>query len=764
MTPKIRTLIRRRTQLARPTASARLRTLSAVVAAAALVAVSMTVVVSPAAAANRAADVRPATEACVGAALEPFGFVDIANLSSDRQQAINCLAYYGVTAGRTLDPATFDPHSNVTRSQMALFLHRTAIIAGIDLEPTADDPIASFSDVADLGEERQSAISALYAKGIMMGRSTVAGAAVGASSSETFVPHAAISRAEMAQYLWGFVRAANPDLADDDGNIAGVDSPDYFADVRDSATSATNTAVSAIFELGITAGQTPDTYAPAGSVPRGNMALFITRALAHTTARPAGLSAQSAGATVVVSQRDRNFQPVEDLDDSYVDVFASSIDEVEDAFTADGSCDEDVVSEIPRYYHEPCVIDVGDARPEDGDVTVDLSDELTSEGLVVWVWTGSLRDEAEEDETLSVRFDPGDLPPPSAAQLTVTFSGLRSQPDGSPVMTARKGTLVRVHLQLQGRYAGSENFVDVPASTEIEKYALVLETTVPDGSDADSDRDVYERVQVDDVGLDADGSGSFRLPVRSMDDYQVTFTLTPIGDAPSPEPGTGTVSFVNVESEPTTVVVDPVNDWLPVGAADRSTGNNVRVLVNDQYGRPISGVDVLLKSSESGFRLATRGSGYTTRNNGVLIGYSYTGGAAIETLTAGVDGNDDDMLDNCDADPVVDVCATARVYWAEEAADTSSTTTYVVEHADTNGDKIVVSANSGATVVVVDYGAAATGDVFNVGGMPGGATYAEDLAAFEAALQDAADSPGTYELTWDQTTARRWMFNLLPPA
>ena len=37
---------------------------------------------------------------------------------------INCLAYYGISAGRTAD--TFDPNSNVTRSQMALFLYAAA--------------------------------------------------------------------------------------------------------------------------------------------------------------------------------------------------------------------------------------------------------------------------------------------------------------------------------------------------------------------------------------------------------------------------------------------------------------------------------------------------------------------------------------------------------------------------------------------------------------------------------------------------------------
>ena len=45
---------------------------------------------------------------------------------------INCLAYYGITTGKTED--TFDPQSNVTRSQMALFLARAADKANIEID------------------------------------------------------------------------------------------------------------------------------------------------------------------------------------------------------------------------------------------------------------------------------------------------------------------------------------------------------------------------------------------------------------------------------------------------------------------------------------------------------------------------------------------------------------------------------------------------------------------------------------------------------
>ena len=41
-------------------------------------------------------------------------------------------------------------------------------------------------------------------------------------------------------------------------------------------------------------------YNPSGTVSRGQMAAFITRALAHTSTCPAGISAQQDGTSVVL--------------------------------------------------------------------------------------------------------------------------------------------------------------------------------------------------------------------------------------------------------------------------------------------------------------------------------------------------------------------------------------------------------------------------------------------------------------------------------
>ena len=756
---------------------------------------------SPAAAQDAAVAERTTNlSACVGAAADSFGFEDIDDLSDDRQDAINCLAHYDITHGRTKapDPVTYGPESNVTRSQMALFLYRTADAAGVDLEPGADDPAAMFSDISDLGDNRQTAIKALYSKSIMTGRDITGMAAVGSPSEDTFAPDAPINRAEMAIYLRNIVRAASPDLFDDDGELADIEKLDHFMDARNTTTGATSDAVAAIYELGITTGQTATTYNPAGFVRRSNMALFITRTLAHTTLRPAGLTVQQDGAVVVVSIRDRNFTPVAE---AYVDVFVADVDDEDDAFDSDGECDTDIVRESPLFFHEACEIDVGDTQTGDnGDAEIDFSEELTSDGLVVWVWSGDLRDTADEDDTVVTRFTAGDLPPPAATQLTVTYSGLRTQPDGTTVMSARKGTKVAVHLQLQGTYSGERDLVDVPAPDTGAEYELVIEATIPDDDDDLENDTVYARDRTIEIVLDADGSGSFKLPVYTLDNYDITYTLTSVDlEGIAADPDTARVMFRSGDPKATTVIVDPVDDWVQTGerSSSAATRNHVRVLVLDQYGRSMPGENVLLLSSagaddvdDDGWALVPRNRVYTTRSNGVLIGYEYSGLATVEKLRAGVD-NDikdaelDDAANEANGYGVIpgldvvcpaprtdpngnDVCGEATVYWADEAPESSDDDDYMVIHTDTDNDKIVVQ-QSDADPVVVDYSNAASGDAFYVNGAADRSnTYAEDLAAFEAALEDAAmeDDLGTagYALTWDQPDHGRWDFDLTTPA
>ena len=721
--------------------------------------------------------------ACVGDAIEEHGFVDIDSLGADWQDAINCLAYYGITVG-TGDGTTYSPGNNVTRGQMALFLYRTATAAGVKIDAETERA-AMYSDIGELGDEWQTAIKALYAHNIMTGRKDAR--LPGVESSDTFVPHGAITRAEMGHYLRNLMRAARPDLFNDDGELDGV-TLDHFEDARTGTPGPINDAIAEIYELGITVGTSatpPRAFSPADPVTRGQMALFLTRTLAHTSARPAGFTVQQDGSSVVASLRDRNFSPVID---AYVDVFVADAEDAEDALARDGSCDQGAVREAPRYYHDACEIDVGDIQTtEAGDAVIDLSRDIGNDGLVAWVWSGdlgdSVGDEADEDDLIEVRFTGDTLPPPTAEMLKISYSGLRTNPaDETPILTARSGAKVRVNLQLQGRYdyGDDEEYYNSPSPAGGAEYSVEISTYVPDATMPTNRVGLYSEKVV----LDADGAGSFDLPTRTADSYDVTYTLTEVrGNIRPDDSAAMTVKFRSGDSEVTTVIVNPVRDSLSV--ADNSR-NAVRVTVLDQYGRAMNRVAVLLSSdrdlaTSSPWSL-TREGPFTTRRNGAVISYTYTGTAAVETLTArwestprdkatgdteSYDAKPDPFVcpeagtatyradpdgdgGKTEADGLQDVvCATAKVYWTGTAEPGEATARTVLD-ADTDANTITVdtAVDGAVTPVVLMYD---DGDYFNIGGPVSMAAFEERLTSrLEAIESHTGDTtpPDSPTLAW----------------
>ncbi len=317
----------------------------------------------------------PVFSACVGDATRDAGFVDTAGLVAE--DAINCIAYYGITRGRTAE--RFDAGSEVTRSQMALFLHRAAEVAGVDL--TGGSGVADFADIAGLDEERRNAIVALARNDILAG------------SGMAFRPDASITRAEMAVALVGFLRHASPGLFHQSGAMQGElmlgsgATLDHFADARRGLPEGVDTAISYAFELGITTGSAhgASLFAPDGAVLRKNMASFITRTLAHTKLRPAGVTAQADGNRVVVSVRDAMFAPVAGAP---VDGFFVDSQRRYRAFDLQGGCNA-IVRSVNRTS-TVCVIDARDpVTGADGDVGLDeLSAAAIGRRVTVWVWTG----------------------------------------------------------------------------------------------------------------------------------------------------------------------------------------------------------------------------------------------------------------------------------------------------------------------------------------------------------------------------------------
>ena len=409
-----------------------------VLAAVAMVAALLAVVgASPAAAAEQNADAQATWTACLGPAKADQGFTDVSMSGTASHYAnINCLAYYGVTTGKTAD--IYDPGSNVTRSQMALFLTRMAKVAGVDLGDAMDQ---GFSDLGMTGDDRVAAINSLAAAGIMEGRTLTA-----------FDPTGYVTRADMAQHLFAFIDLALdsvhidnlPITVDGDGTgielnvVDGDGSPvdDYFGDARRTEPAHVDEVIGAVYELGITTGTNSmvgerGTFNPDGLVTRAQMASFIMRTLGHTNLRPEGVTAQQTRTQTQVSVRSADFETIEGAS---VELFTTNY--ADDVFDDRGECIDRYVSNSGFGFEtgwEACQIDQGEQSTNEmgnhvfteigsaGRPTMICGYTLKASGLDdpdskygIWAWTGEYGDTVGRDTDLTV-------PEPANAQ-----SGLRT--------------------------------------------------------------------------------------------------------------------------------------------------------------------------------------------------------------------------------------------------------------------------------------------------------------------------------------------------
>lgn len=340
-----------------------------VVLLAALVAASVVASPSP----IRAVDGRPdhlaVYSACTGVANSSAGFLDVAGHFAE--QGVNCLAYYGISVGKTAN--RYAPDDPITRWQMAMFLVRAAGPAGIDV-PVAIDQ--GFQDIAHHAPHIQVAINQLATMGITRG-----------TSPTTFHPDSPMDRRQMALFLYRFLVLAPTGPGGTDASQV-IPDDDVFRDLGDQSESVV-TAVKVMYEMGITVGVTATTFSPRTLLTRGQMALFVTRALAHTNSRPEGISIQSASPVisagdtleVQVSVRDAKFQPRTGM---RIDIFSTSADDPYELFGADGTCQQGVQATVGARV---CTIDGSDQQlDKSGNVRVVLQ---PVDNIRLWAWTGS---------------------------------------------------------------------------------------------------------------------------------------------------------------------------------------------------------------------------------------------------------------------------------------------------------------------------------------------------------------------------------------
>ena len=582
----------------------------------------------------------------MGDALDDHMFTDVSEEHAFGD-AINCIAYYGVTNG-TGDGSTFSPNADVTRAQMAVFIARAAEAAGVDLGAAGSD---EFDDIGDVWQEAQDAINQLASKGMI-------------PSGGDFRPDDAITRAEMATFLVGLLVEGSdmvtkdPQTADRDeadrinlgpgGNRTDVRTSDWFADARATVPSAVDTHISVLYELGVTRGAertgesvtpthvlvTPSTHAylgpvrlptpavvlpqklsfdeegtatfsifglpdreahlprdksdvnltvghykagegddadvplplnydPSGTVSRGQMAALITRALDHTSVRPAGVSAQMITYDdvshdhvrltddMVVSVRTEDFQPVSN---AVVDLFSIDTAGLDLAFRADGSCRE--VGKIDGRWS--CEIDGTDQITGGaGDITVESLPVDNTVGTTVWAWTGEDEDTVE-DGTELYRLDIPREAGREATQISVTtdHGGKKAHQDSHVVFT----------LQIQD--IEGENLPSIHYSeflTFVDDDGALGTSVAQAPADGDPDHRPYNVLLGD--GADSVNSGDF-TGVFSTEGSLV-----------------GGVDDI-------TISVKPASKYVAADA--RGATSRVKVSVTDQYGDAITGVNVQL--------------------------------------------------------------------------------------------------------------------------------------------------------------------------
>ncbi|MEZ5380205.1 MAG: S-layer homology domain-containing protein [Microthrixaceae bacterium] len=174
------------------------------------------------------------------------GFNDV-SASAYYADAVAWLAAMGISTGT--GPNTYSPNAVVSRKDMAVFLWRA-------FDSPAPQGANPFSDVPD-GTYYTDATTWLAGAGISTG-----------TSPGVFSPNAAVTRRDMAVFLW---RATN-----------SLDAPPHsFGDVPGGV--YYEDAVSWLAHVGISVGTAPGAYSPNANVTRKDMAVFLNRRGCGTT-------------------------------------------------------------------------------------------------------------------------------------------------------------------------------------------------------------------------------------------------------------------------------------------------------------------------------------------------------------------------------------------------------------------------------------------------------------------------------------------------
>jgi len=317
----------------------------------------------------------------------PTGIAPAASFTDTTSTDVDCIKYYGITKGTT--ETTYSPQDSVTRWQMALFLTRMAVPAGITLGSGTDQ---GFTDISGKSTEIQTAINQIKQLGITVGK-----------TATTYAPDDDVTREEMALFLTRLLKKATPGPG---GNteyvstyggpkeIKSNDTDHNFTDFASLNLWESTAAIINLWNLGVTESATATIYEPSKKMTRQAMATMMTNALAHTNARPKGLILQANTYRVAanpsisfsVSHRDDGFLPIAN---TTVDTFrfTHSIVTTTLRFDSNGKCSS---TDPTSVGSTECTVDAADPKTgTDGNLAV-FSEYMPALNKVdFWAWTGA---------------------------------------------------------------------------------------------------------------------------------------------------------------------------------------------------------------------------------------------------------------------------------------------------------------------------------------------------------------------------------------
>jgi len=618
--------------------------------------------------------------ACPASASIPSaGFTD--TTSTD----VDCIKYYGITTGVTA--TTYEPASSVSRWEMALFLTRLADVSGITLGSGADQ---GFTDISGKSAAIQTAINQIKQLGVTTGK-----------TATTYAPDDNVSREEMAMFIERLATATTAGPGGTSSATAASVATTYINYVTTATYSFTDidagdvtyeghNSIVELWHMGITdLGHYATAYRPAAAMTRAEMATFMTNFLAHTNARPTGLTLQATSysdwGTMVagtdelhVSNRDANFDGIAD---TVVDVFGFQATTTlnEAAFASTGAC-KDALEADASGTEELCLMEnsdyvtdqSGNISIEAGDLSTDVSVNAEAESVQYWAWTaaiGTYYSSAQTSSTVTMTSKrDGDVmhwasSHPYANSASYTYDGTNS----ATCHEAKFGSDVTFTLQLKNA-TGTTNY-------NVAKSGVRLNVNDSQGTGGSASTSMTNTV----ITTDADGAGTY---VASMADpsssatnikFQVltfsdgsnsSYAVTTVGafttGAANSSDTSVCLKWEDVARDETTVVTSVASAYTTASATGSGATNTVTGTAYDQYGVGIASSSLGLTTSTLGTGSASAATFTTTRttNSSGVATFAVTRDAAT-TAKSTFRVNDDE-----------DNNASKVVYWTVSPSST----------------------------------------------------------------------------------------------